>query len=385
MTSASRRLHLAYAGMGATASSVPAVLPAAQSQLGEGVLAAAPLLFLGLLAGVCVSALLPPSIEVTRVVLAGTALQTAGLGLAAFSWSPTLFIAAAALAGVGFGLTESAIGVVAKMTAEQSAARALTGLTTTVALAACLCPLALGAMMLAAPGSIVPLLLPAAINALAAVALLHLRVPVRAGAPVRRAGLSLTAPLVALAAAIAVYVGVESVISGWSSAIPFELLHIDSSFAVLGTSIFWALMAGGRACAAGMLRAGSTPRFTLTAGSTLAAVALMMAAVTADQTPAVALGGLAVAVVAVAPTYGIILGTALDRTDDRAAPRVSAAIIACGAGGGALLPLGLLAVGQQPGSALTFATLAGACVAVVALVLVGSATSIPRSRRQRHG
>ncbi|RKT31512.1 fucose permease [Microbacterium sp. AG1240] len=371
--------------MGATASSVPAVLPTAQSQLGEGVLAAAPLLFLGLLAGVCVSALLPPSVDVTRVVLTGTMLQTAGLALGAFSWSPAVFIAAAGLAGVGFGLTESAIGVVAKMTAEQSAARTLTGLTTTVALAACLCPLALGAATLAAPGSIVALLLPAAVNALAVPALLRLRARVRAGAPAPRARLSVTAPLVALAAAIAVYVGIESVISGWSSAIPFELLDIDPSSAVLGTSIFWALMAIGRACAAGMLRAGSTPRLTLTSGSTLAAAALVMAAVTVDRAPAVALVCLAIAVVALAPTYGIVLGTALDRTDDRGAPRVSAAIIACGAGGGALLPLGVLAVGQEPGSALTFVTLAGACVVVLTLVLVGSATSIPRSRRQRHG
>lgn len=370
--------------MGATASSLPAVLPNAQTLHGEAVLAAPPLLFAGLLAGVRLAALFGSASLAPKVVAVGAALQCAALVLAAVSWSSASFVVASAFAGLGFGLTESAVGAVVKAVTGEPAPGTLTALTTTVAVVAAVAPLSVWVVTSVTPPSSMALLAPAALNLAGAAAIASLdipRTPTTAPLSPRR----LPPPLLWLAGGIALYVGVESVVAGWSSVIPFQLLAVDSSSAALGTSAFWVLMAAGRAGASLALRGGASARLVLLTSALLAAAALTLAAGSASSLPALALVALAAATVAFAPTYGLILGTALDRVDVAAAPRVSSAIVASGACGGAALPFVMLMMGSRPGDPGTFLVCAAASASVAALIFAGFSSVPSHRRRPRHG
>lgn len=389
--SPARGLHLAFAGMGATASSLPALLPTARSLFGEAALTAAPLLFLGLLVGVGMSAIVGARASAARVVATGALIQGAGLILAALSWSAAPFLAAAAVAGLGFGLAESALGVVAKSVARSipgsSTARTITGLTTTLAVVACASPLVIAGFALLVPDTLVLLVAPAALNLAAAAAVASLGTSERApdhrhgDARGPRRGRAASASLVTLAGALFVYVGVESAVSGWSAAITADLLRVDAAWSAIGTSAFWALMALGRGGGGVLLRRGATPRIVLAAGAAVAAVALLAAALAADAAGAssgvLALAAIGVAVIAFAPTYGLILASAIDAAETRAAQRVAAVVVAAGAGGGALIPLALVAAGSAPGAASTFALLGAGSILVLILILVRPGRSAP--------
>lgn len=360
--------------MGATASSIPALLPTARSLLGEAALTAAPLLFLGLLFGVGLSATMGARTSAARVVAAGGVIQGAGLTLAAVSWSPAPFLVGAAVAGLGFGLTESALGVVAKSVARSvaasSTARTITSLTTTLAIVACASPLIIGGYGLLAPGTLVFLLAPAVVNVAAAAAVASLDARPRTPDPGRGSGRVASVSLVVLATALFVYVGVESAVSGWSAAITAELLRADAAWSATGTSAFWALMALGRVVGGFALRRGATPRLVLAAGAAVAAVALLAAAIARESSPSLTLAGIAVAIIAFAPTYGLVLASALDAADAASAQRVSAVVVAAGAAGGAIVPLALVWAGSDPAEASTFAALGTGSILVLVLVLV---------------
>ena len=162
------RLHLAFAGLGVTAAAFPAILPTAVVAHGDAALAAPGTLFAGLLVGVLLSGLLARSGRLARTLALGAALQAAGLLAATAAATAGLFVAAAAISGVGFGITEAA-GSASARTVSRNAAHALTGLTTSVAAAAALAPLlVLGGAQVGATGAV--LVVFATVNAAACVA-----------------------------------------------------------------------------------------------------------------------------------------------------------------------------------------------------------------------
>lgn len=359
----------AFAGLGVTASFVPAVLPAAGRATAGDLDAAVPALFGGLLAGVLASGPLLRAVPAVRVLQAGGALQALAVVVAACAADAAPFVAAAVLAGVGFGLVEAAGSVAAKAVARGSATGLLSTLTGTVAVSAAVTPL-----LVAAGASVRPALAGLAVVPVVSVVLLGSST---AGGPrARGGGARLRArtllPLLPVAVALPLYVGVETVLSGWSAVIPERALGLSPSAAALGTSAFWALMALGRFCAAGMRRRGVRPGTILVAGSAGAAVLLAGAGALVGTAPALALAGVAGAVVALAPTYALVLGLALDRLDVEQSTVLTGALVACGAAGGTFVPAAVLVVGHDPASAGTFTAAAALCALVPALVLAGT-------------
>jgi fucose permease len=164
------------------------------------------------------------------------------------------------------------------------------------------------------------------------------------------------------AAALALYVGVETLLSGWSAVLTHDLLDADPALAALGASAFWLLMSAGRAWGA-RTHGGVT-------GRALVAAALFALAAVAGRVPPAVVAACAVTVLVVAPAYPRLLGAALDRLDGPAAARWTGPLVAAGAAGGSLLPALVLRLGPPSGPG-TFVSAAVACLllAVVARVL----------------
>ncbi|HMH92388.1 MAG TPA: hypothetical protein VK586_15045 [Streptosporangiaceae bacterium] len=95
------------------------------------------------------------------------------------------------------------------------------------------------------------------------------------------------------------FVGAETVFSGWSSVLP--LGGAPARAAALGTSAFWALMAAGRYLAASLLRRGVPPGRYLILGLAAAAVDLAIAAGIGSSAPGVELALAALATASLAP------------------------------------------------------------------------------------
>lgn len=370
-------LFAAFASLGVTAAFVPALLPAAEQRLDAPLSIAVPALFAGLLVGVLLSGPLLVRRPTRMTLLIGTGLQSVALVAVALAPAPTIFIAAAAVAGLGFGLVEAAGSVAAKAAAVGSATGLLSALLGTVAVCAALTPLAVAA------GAAVP----AALSILAAVpltavVLLAGSAPRSISAAPERRDLRGLRMLLPFALALPLYVGVETVLSGWSAVIPGRALTLDPAAAALGTSVFWALMALGRFGAAALRRGSVSPVSILAVGTVGAACLMTTAGVTVSDAPIIALLALAAAVVLLAPSYGLILGLALDRLDAARGAAVTGALVACGAVGGTFVPALVLVVGRDPASSTTLLMSAGLC-ALVAVIVVGAvrtrrASSSPR-------
>ncbi|PRB61630.1 sugar MFS transporter [Microbacterium sp. MYb45] len=375
MTNAGRTragLFTAFAGLGVTAAFVPAVLPRAERAIGADLSAAVPALFAGLLVGVLVSGPIlirrPPQ---TALIL-GSALQAAAIIAVAVASTPGVFIAAAIVAGFGFGLVEASGSVAAKSLAVGSATGLLSALLGTVAVCAAVTPLlvALGSDVRPALGilAVVPL-----------VTIVMLAGPTPAAslaeAPAHRdvRGLLVLLPF---AAALPLYVGVETVLSGWSAVIPERILDVDPALAALGTSAFWTLMAVGRFGAAALRRASVSPIWILATATSGAAVLMAAAGMLVGSEPVWALVALAAVVVLLAPSYGLILGLALDRLDPARSAAVTGALVACGAVGGTFVPTLILLVGRDPASSTTFFVSAALCALVPVLVLIAARSRV---------
>ena len=375
MTNAGRAragLFTAFAGLGVTAAFAPAVLPRAERAIGADLSAAVPALFAGLLVGVLVSGPIlirrPPQ---TTLIL-GSALQAAAIIAVAVAGTPALFIAAAAIAGFGFGLVEASGSVAAKSVAVGSATGLLSALLGTVAVCAAVTPLlvALGSDVRPALGilAVVPL-----------VTIVMLAGPTPAAslaeAPAHRdvRGLLVLLPF---AAALPLYVGVETVLSGWSAVIPERILDVDPALAALGTSAFWTLMAVGRFGAAALRRASVSPIWILATATSGAAGLMAAAGMLVGSEPVWALVALAAVVVLLAPSYGLILGLALDRLDPARSAAVTGALVACGAVGGTFVPTLILLVGRDPASSTRFFVSAAFCALVPVLVLIAARSRV---------
>ena len=362
-------LFAAFASLGVTAAFVPAALPAAERMLSAELSAAVPALFAGLLVGVLLSGPLLVRRPARVTLILGSALQAIALVAGALAEHPTVFIAAAATAGLGFGFVEAAGSVAAKAAAIGSATGLLSALMGTVAVCAALTPLAVAAGARALP----------VLSILAVVPLLTIVLLAGGGepaasasdAPARRDARALL-PLLPFAIALPLYVGVETVLSGWSAVIPERALALDPAAAALGTSAFWGLMAVGRFGAAGLRRRAVSPVAILTVGTVGAACLMATAGSLVGRFPAGALVALAAAVVLLAPSYGLILGLALDRLDPERSAAVTGSLVACGAVGGTFVPSLVLLVGRDPASSTTLLVSAALCAVVPALVLVAA-------------
>ncbi len=331
-------LFVVFGAMGATAALVPAVLPQLGATLHRSVLEAVPVLFGGLLVGVLLSALAAHVVGVGGAIRAGAIMQFVGLGLLAASSAVWMVILAAGIAGVGFGLAESAANSLARERGGVGIARLLGWLTATVAIVATLAPLL---VVVAGAEGFRVVLGGAAVAQLVAAALVRdgreHRVPSGRVVPRPR--------LVLVAMAMFLYVGVESSLSGFSAATVGATLEVSTTVAAFGTSAFWSLMTLGRFAGAALL--GSPGReIPLSVGS-LALVAVSLGFSFVVEAPALKLVLLAVAVVGCGPCYG--------------------ALIAAGAVGGAVLPALVIALGGLRGGswlAAAAAALAGVAVAV---------------------
>lgn len=371
-------LFTAFAGLGVTAAFVPALLPSAERAMAADLSSAVPALFAGLLVGVLVSGPLLLRQSPRTALMLGSALQATAIVAAALAGSPAVFLTAAAVAGLGFGLVEASGSVAAKAVAVGSATGLLSALLGTVAVCAAVTPLlvAAGAGVRPALGilAIVPLLTLAMLAGPTAVV-------ARAEAPARRDIRGLLA-LLPFAVALPLYVGVETVLSGWSAVIPERILAVDPGTAALGTSAFWTLMALGRFGAAALRRLAVRPLVILTSATSGAAVLMAAAGMLVESAPAGALLALAAVVVLLAPSYGLILGMALDRLDPARSAAATGALVACGAVGGTFVPTLILLVGRDPASATTFLVSAALCALVPVLVLIAARS--PRETSAAH-
>lgn len=361
-------LFTAFAGLGVTASFVPAILPSVERAIGTDLSAAVPALFAGLLIGVLVSGPLLTRRPPRTALMLGSALQAAAIVAVSLAGTPAVLIAAAAVAGFGFGLVEASGSVAAKSMAVGSATGLLSALLGTVAVSAAVTPL-----LVAAGSGVRPALGLLAVVPLITIAMLTGPAPAapRSETPAHRDVRGLLA-LLPFALALPLYVGVETVLSGWSAVIPERILTIDPGLAALGTSAFWTLMAIGRFGAAALRRLSVSPIVILASATSAAAVLMAAAGMLVTPSPAWALLALAAVVVLLAPSYGLILGLALDRLDPARSAAVTGALVACGAVGGTFVPTLILLIGRDPASSTTFLVSAGLCALVPVLVLMAA-------------
>lgn len=371
-------LFTAFAGLGVTAAFLPAILPSVERAMAADLSVAVPALFAGLLVGVLVSGPLLMHRPPRSALMLGSALQAAAIVVVALAGTPAMFITAAAVAGFGFGLVEASGSVAAKSAAVGSATGLLSALLGTVAVSAAVTPL-----LVAAGSDIRPVLGVLALVPLLTVVMLAgpPTALARSERPAHRDARGLLA-LLPFAVALPLYVGVETVLSGWSAVIPARTLALDPGAAALGTSAFWALMAIGRFGAATLRRLAVSPVVILVAATSTAAVLMAVTGALVGSAPGGALVALAVVVVLLAPSYGLILGLALDRLDPARSAAVTGALVACGAVGGTFVPTAILLIGRDPASSATFFVSAVLCALVPVLMLV--AGRAPRKAPAAH-
>lgn len=381
-------LYAAFAGLGGTAATVPALIPSLEQRLGADVLMAVPFLFGGLLMGVLASSPLLIKLRAASVVATGAALQAAGLLGVTVVTTVSSALVVVLITGIGFGLTEAAGSLTVKRTTGPSTTRLLSALMGTVAAVAALSPIGIalvpGGMWLV-PAIVLVLHLLASLTLLRAPELIQREHALDQNAvrsadssQGRTSGIPSARRVVIVAGvALLLYVGVETVFSGWSAVIPATVLDISPRTAALGTSAFWLCMAIGRFLASLLLHRGIRPVSLLTACLFFAALG-MLTTLPFTGRPHVIVG-MGVAVLAMAPVYSIVLGEALDRLPSRIASRTTGPLVACGALGGTVFPAALVLGGFGPTESATAVVTA----AVFLILATGALTTLLRSDGQR--
>ncbi|MFB2597807.1 hypothetical protein ACEXQE_08450 [Herbiconiux sp. P17] len=375
-----RWLLISFAGLGATAATIPAAIPAMAEALGAPVAAltpAVPALFLGVLGGVLAAPLGSLRFSPGTSVRAGSVLQAAGLVLAATAGSPAGFVAGAAVAGLGFGLVEVSGSASTHSVHPSAAPRLLLRLTLVVAIVATLTPvLVLGASALGVVRVVA--LLAAVLQLVAAAWPRPVVAPPRRSGPARSHPVTGAAPdrrllvrLGVLALAIFCYVGVETVLSGWSAAAISVEFGTGAGVAALGTSAFWLLISLGRFSGAAADRRVAPAVVVIVATAGLA-VSVGAAALIrdADAVASVALSG--VAVFFAGPCYALLLGTGLGMLPAARAVPLTSTLVALGAAGGAAVPLLATAIAGGTGRPPLVAAAVAATVLLAAVLVVGA-------------
>lgn len=374
---AHRRLTVVFIGMGGTAAVIPALLPALAARYEgeiEGVLPAVPALFTGLVIGIVAGGWLGRRADRDLLVSIASGVQAAGLIIIAAASGPPALLIGAAISGAGFGLAEVVGTASARRASESGSPKLLTRLMAGLAASAMVTPVVvLIATEWGWPGA-----------AAIVVALVHLAlVPYRRAAPGRdtpveptvvhdpltRVAVTVTGRmggLVLLAAAVFCYVGAETILAGWSAAAVVSTTSAPASIAALGTSAFWLLMVAGRMLGARILTRPGAALPLLVVASVVMFGALLATTAVDDEGGIPVLVAVALAVLAAAPCYGILLGLAVDQVDaERAAP-VASVVITVGAVGGAALP----AIASFAGVSTSYAVAAAAAAGVAAFTIV---------------
>lgn len=356
--------------MGAAAALVPAFIPASSERFGLtdfSLLAAVPLLFGGLFAGVLLAPLISVKLRLDLVIRLATALLAVGLAGLFFAPGAGVFLAASATLGLGFGALEVSI-TAAVRAAGTDASRDLTKLNLVFALSAMAAPLLL-LVELSLLASAYLLLLVAGLAVSSS-----LGIAAMASSP-GRPRLVGGARLMPLLAAALLYVGAESVLAGWSSTLIQSVLDLRPEYAAAGASAFWALIALGRWASLVL-----TPRFVgaKPAAAMWAAIAggsLIAAGLSPQGSQTLLLFGLAV--FAAGPLYALLIARVLEMVPSAAAASMTAAVIVIGAAGGFLIPA-LLQL--NPGIAQAALLAGSSFLAVSVLAVLSSKIAVNRAQ-----
>lgn len=370
-------LHLAFAGLGTTGAAIPAALPTLAEIANvptTALLPAVPLLFTGLFAGVLVAPRIADALGSWRAVAVAALLQAVALLVLAAAGTTGVVLGAAAAAGAGFGVAESGATAAVRQL-RTTASGTLAGLTAATAATATCVPLAVA---VARPAHLGLVLAAAALPHLVAAAVLG---TLRDSATSRRAPRPthrIPHPTRGVAVALFCYVGAETLLSGYSAALPQASFGLSSERAALGTAAFWALLMIGRLTAAAAIRRGAAPRTVLAVCQLGAAASAAAGAVTAGCFPdARALFALLVGicVTLMGPCYALLVGHGIDTVPRSSVGTTTATLVAAGAVGGVAWTV--VVIGAHPHAPATTVILA-ACIAMTVSSVAALRCATPR-------
>ncbi|SEA40099.1 Fucose permease [Leifsonia sp. 21MFCrub1.1] len=383
-------LILGFVALGAVGAVIPASIPAVAERTGvapEELLPSVSLLFLGLFAGVLVTAV-PRRGRARTLLPVGSALQVAGLALVACATSAPLFFLAATVTGLGFGLVEASATALSRARSSEGTPVRLTVLNGASAVAAAGAPLLIAfvpAAALWAPVAALALV-PAAGAVLAAVARATWPGAAEGSAPPPRVQRGAGRRLWPVGAALFLFVGAETVLAGWSSTLSQSLFGLAGATAAVGTTAFWTLMAVGRFACAAVVARGVPARVYLPAAVGAASVVAVLSAIVGQGVGTALLIG--AVVLLVAPGYALLLGSALAATTREGADRTASILVAVGSAGGSAISFAVaVTVGSAPAGVLLVIAglLAGCALLSLAPLRSSRATRSPSPARPTAG
>ena len=325
-----------FALLGAAASALPASIPSFAEAIAVSVtelLNAVPLMFAGLFLGVSVAPLLAQRLREQRLIQGFAVVLATGILLVGLSQTVTVFLVSAIVLGVGFGALE-VLGTAAAKRLQSDTASRLTRLNAVFAISAFGTPALLAlASSIDQSAWVLYLLFAAALT-------FAFRFRSETGPVVREARAKKpTAALFVFMGAAILFVGGETVISGWSAVIASELGGFDAGLAALGGSSFWGLLAVGRILSVALTPRILTPASALPVWLLIATGSLLVAFISWDFVSAIgALMAFALATVAIGPCYALIIGMALDTQEAIGAVAYTSSLVLAGSLGGFVLP-----------------------------------------------
>jgi fucose permease len=331
------QLGLTFGVLGAAASLVPASIPQVAQTLDvdqSSLLIAVPLMFAGLFLGVALTPVLVRLVSPTQLAKVGFTLLAATLALLPLSTNATVFSALALVLGLGFGTLEVIATSEARKLREDTSQK-LTNLNAVFALSALTAPLLLLLSMLVFGEAIIFFVVAASSLVLAARYQSNLE---KLTGP-KLSNKRLSPSVIFLMLAALAFVGAESVMSGWSASAVNQLTSLDANSAAIGSSAFWGLLALGRLVSARLSPEIISNRLALIVWPMTAATALLGAAVAWPYLSAFGvLVAFSVAAFAAGPCYALIIGQALDASQQEDSVSLTSTIVLLGAAGGFILP-----------------------------------------------
>ena len=355
------QLLLVFATLGVAASLFPAAIPSMSSALAlepNELIAAVPAMFGGILVAVAATTTLAKRVLEQHLIRLAMLLISLGLGSAALVPQAYVFIGAAFVVGLGFGLAEVVATSAAKRLKVETST-ALTQLNAVFAIAALGAPLmyvAVSTFSTATTGFLI-----------AGLASLLIAFWFRSDQSAEQTvgqSQKLNPSLLLFALAALCYVGAETLIAGWSSVIVNEIGGVQADFAAIGGSLFWALFALGRIISTALTPMIMAAQSALVMWGGISTVSLVTAGVFWDGGTLVLIA-FAFAATAAGPCYALIIGLALDQPGVTNSTTLTSALVLFGALGGFLLPLLAQAIGGFQTVAVMSALGFGACLVFI--------------------
>ena len=345
--------------MGATVALVPAVIPVFATAMSVDVFAllnAVPLMFAGLFLGVLIAPLVGNHIEFRFLVRMAGILMLLGIISATVIFSIESFLIGSLLIGFGFGVSEVTITAQVRKEIEKPASM-MNKLNAGFAIAAMAAPILLVLELITIGSWWVFAIIGAGLG-LSSGSLRKTSELKQEASPESKS----SAPAALFLLMVAIYVGAESILAGWSAVSFDQLANLDNQFAPLAASAFWGLIAAGRLISIQIDRNSNTAT-SLFVWSSISAVSLILAVVLFGAGSELLLIGFAAAIFAAGPIYGQILAIALNTKTASEASKATMMLIVSGAAGGFLLP----ALVQIRPSVEFALLLSGAAMAAVAI------------------